>query len=259
MFGTMSKPLHAGKAAQNGLLAAELARRGFTSHPAAIEAELGFAWTQAPHFEPQQAFVFPTGEHTVDNVQFKRYASCAGTHSAIDGARKLCEEHGVSADDIQRLTIELPELLFGVCNIHRPETALEAKFSVRFTTAVALLEGDLSEQGFTDEFAHDPKVAALCERIYVEPRTNRPAEDVSTTPLTAYLRDGRQVRVCVAASQPTSDADLGEQWILLESKCRGLATPVIGGENTGILIEKLSRLEELTSIGNVIVLLGAPA
>ena len=259
MFGTMSKPLHAGKAAQNGLLAAQLARRGFTSHPAAIEADLGFARTQAPQFEPQDAFAFPMGEHAVDNVLFKRYAACAGTHSAIDAARQLREEHGVSADDIKRLTVELPELLFGVCNIQCPQTALEAKFSVRFTTAVALLGGDLNEQGFTDELTHDPRVAALCTRIDVEPRAGGSPDDISTTPLTAYLRDGRQVHACVVAGRPTPDADLGEQRMVLERKCRGLTTSVIGSENTESLIEKVSRLEELTSISDVIALLRAPA
>ena len=90
MFGTMCKPLHAGKAAYNGLLAAKLAARGFTSRTDVLECAQGFARTHSPDFNPERAFADPPGGFHIRNNLFKYHAACYLTHAPIEGARASC-------------------------------------------------------------------------------------------------------------------------------------------------------------------------
>src|SRR6201996_9169995 len=138
MFGTMCKPLHAGKAAYHGLLAARLAQRGFTARADIVECAQGFARTHSPDFHPERALATPPrGFHILNNL-FKYHAACYMTHAPIEAARKLREQHGVTPDQVERIRLSLDETCDRICNIPAPRTGLEAKFSLRLTTAMAL-------------------------------------------------------------------------------------------------------------------------
>ena len=91
MFGTMCKPLHAGKAAYHGLLAARLAQRGFTSRSDVLECAQGFARTHSPDFNPAAALAEPPGGFHIRNNLFKYHAACYMTHAPIEAARRLRE------------------------------------------------------------------------------------------------------------------------------------------------------------------------
>src|SRR5438874_6299714 len=99
-FGTMCKPFHAGKASQNGLLAARLAARGFSSRPDLVECEQGFALTHGPDFRPEAALAEPpNGFHIFANL-FKHHAACYLTHGPIESGRVVREQHNVSPEQI---------------------------------------------------------------------------------------------------------------------------------------------------------------
>src|SRR3954465_14475224 len=102
-FGTMCKPFHAGKASHNGLLAARLAARGFSSRPDMVECEQGFSLTHGPDFNPEAALAEPpSGFHIHANL-FKYHAACYLTHGPIECARSLREEHGIAPDQVARM------------------------------------------------------------------------------------------------------------------------------------------------------------
>jgi len=105
MFGTMCKPLHAGKASYHGYMAAKLAARGFTSRPDVLECGQGFARTHSPDFNPERAFDAPPNGWYVCNNLFKYHASCYMTHAPIEAARKLREQHGIAASDVERIEV----------------------------------------------------------------------------------------------------------------------------------------------------------
>ena len=138
MFGTMCKPLHAGKAAYHGLMAAKLAARGFTSRTDVVECGQGFARTHSPDFNPERAFDTPPSGWWIASNLFKYHASCYMTHAAIEAARKLREQHGFAPDQVERIAVRLEESCDRICNIPAPVTGLEAKFSLRLTTAMGL-------------------------------------------------------------------------------------------------------------------------
>ena len=123
-FGTMCKPFHAGKAAQNGLLAARLAERGFSSRTDIVECVQGFALTHGPDFVPEAALATPElGFHLFANL-FKYHAACYFTHAPIECARRLREEHRLTADMIASITLKLDASCDRVCNIPVPTDGL---------------------------------------------------------------------------------------------------------------------------------------
>src|SRR3984957_17500386 len=106
-FGTMCKPFHAGKASHNGLLAARLAARGFSSRADVIECVQGFALTHGPDFSPEAALATPkAGLHLFANL-FKYHAACYLTHAPIECARRLREEHRLVPEAIAGITLRL--------------------------------------------------------------------------------------------------------------------------------------------------------
>src|SRR6195952_1497013 len=172
MFGTMCKPLHAGKAAYHGLMAAKLAARGFTSRTDVIECGQGFARTHSPDFNPDRAFDTPPSGWWIANNLFKYHASCYMTHAAIESARKLREQRDFSPHEVERIDLRLEESCDRICNIPSPRTGLEAKFSLRLTTAMGLAGGDTSRLStFSEAVAADPVLVGLREKISFDFRT----------------------------------------------------------------------------------------
>ena len=104
-FGTMTKPLHAGKAAMNGMLAARLAARGFTANTAAIEAPQGFADTQAPDFRAGPIRPDNARAYAVEEILFKYHAACYLTHSCLEAIRTLQAAHHFTLDDVKTVTL----------------------------------------------------------------------------------------------------------------------------------------------------------
>src|SRR5215510_12283829 len=119
-FGTMCKPFHAGKASQNGLLAARLAARGFSSRADIAECVQGFALTHGPDFAPEAALAEPEGGlHLLANL-FKYHAACYLTHAPIECARRLRADHRLEPDAIAGVILRLDSSCERVCNIPAP-------------------------------------------------------------------------------------------------------------------------------------------
>ena len=174
MFGTMCKPLHAGKAAYHGLLAARLAQRGFTARADVIECAQGFARTHSPDFNPADALAEPPGGFHILSNLFKYHAACYMTHAPIEAARKLREQHGLTPDSIARIHLTLDETCDRICNIAAPRTGLEAKFSLRLTTAMALAGVDTGGlASYSEATAADPTLIALRDRVEFDFRPGR--------------------------------------------------------------------------------------
>jgi 2-methylcitrate dehydratase PrpD len=255
MFGTMCKPLHAGKAAENGLRAARLAARGFTSNPAVLETAQGFAATQAPEAHPERALAGLGEDFAIRGVLFKYHAACYGTHETIEGVLRLKELNGIRPEDVRSITLYVPRGHLAMCNIQEPATALEGKFSLRFTAALALGHGDASDQAFTDDRVREPALVALRDRVRVE--VNEGEHFTGGTQVVVELANGATLRESVDLTIPASDLDL--QWGRLVAKFRSLAAPVVGPARTGALIDAVRDLDSLASVRQLLEHAVAPA
>src|SRR5262245_3366920 len=136
--GTMCKPLHAGTAAANGLLAARLARRGFTACASVLESPGGFLATHTVAAN-EGALDHCRGRFFVREILMKEHAVCQLAHGSIDNMRRLRQSAGIAPDEIARVRLTIAESSARICDIVAPRTGLEAKFSVRTLAAMTLL------------------------------------------------------------------------------------------------------------------------
>ena len=167
-FGTMCKPFHAGKASQNGLLAARLAARGFSSRPDLVECDQGFATTHGPDFNPEAALAEPpAGFHVFANL-FKYHAACYMTHAPIECARQLRERAGCARTTSPRSPLGQRGLR---AHLQHPGAGRRArsKFSLRQTVAMALTGIDTASLGaYSVATATDPALVKLRERLELD-------------------------------------------------------------------------------------------
>ena len=208
-FGTMCKPFHAGKAAQNGLLAARLAARGFSSRPDLIECTQGFAATHAPDFFPEKALAEPKHGFHIFNNLFKYHAACYMTHAPIECGRQL-RAAGRGPRRHRRDQLSLHHATDRVCNIPAPTDGLEAKFSLRQTVAMALSGVDTASLGaYSAATATDPALVRLRERVNFDFREDYPEAGAE---IEVELKDGRKATAKFDAGIPNSDiADQGRR------------------------------------------------
>jgi 2-methylcitrate dehydratase PrpD len=238
-FGTMSKPLHAGKAASNGLLAATLAARGFTARENTLDIRQGFGDTMAEGVDIERALE-RIGElfHTQDTL-FKYHAACYGTHAPTEAALRLRLKDGFDPALIERIEINVPPNAIGMCDIPEPKTGLEAKFSVAHSVALGLLDmanGSL-ELYADDKFESEP-VAALRRKAEVIGR-----DDYASffSEVVVHQKDGKVLRQEFDIGKPIRDLD--EQEAKLATKFKALATPVIGAEHADDVVSAIAGLE----------------
>jgi 2-methylcitrate dehydratase PrpD len=252
-FGTMCKPFHAGKAAQNGLLAARLAARGFSSRADIVECVQGFALTHGPDFSPEAALAAPAaGLHLFANL-FKYHAACYLTHAPIECARRLRDEHRLTPDTIAGITLRLDASCERVCNIPAPVDGLQSKFSLRQTVAMTLAGIDTASLGvYSTENAQDPQLVGLRERIAIDWQDSWPQ---TLAELELELIGGRRVAARHDAGIPA--ADVAEQGERLAAKFDALVEPVLGAPRTRELRETIAGLDPLGDIGSLTSLASA--
>jgi 2-methylcitrate dehydratase PrpD len=250
-FGTMAKPLHAGKAATDGLLAARLAARGFTANPAVLEAPQGLAAATGA------AGATPTGARTLDlnrlkrlanqwtirDTLFKYHAACYLTHASINAAQALSGM--IAIDEIEQVEVHVAADSLQVCNIAQPSTGLEGKFSLRATTAMALLGDDTSDlAAYTDGRMHDDELVALRDRVRVVPHD---AGVGTQSRVVVTMRDGSVLEAEDDTGRPAEDLQLQRQRLL--QKFAGLARPVLGEGRATDLVTAVMALAPASEIG----------
>jgi 2-methylcitrate dehydratase PrpD len=243
-FGTMCKPFHAGKAAQNGLLAARLAQRGFSSRTDIVECVQGFALTHGPDFAPKAALAMPeAGFHLLANL-FKYHAACYFTHAPIECARRLRAEHRLIPDMIAAITLRLDGSCDRVCNIPVPVDGLQSKFSLAQTVAMALAGIDTASLDvYSAENTCDAALVGLRERVRFDWQHNWPQ---TLCELELELFDGRRLSTRHDAGIPA--ADIAEQGARLAAKFDVLVAPVLGASRARELREMISGLDNVADI-----------
>jgi 2-methylcitrate dehydratase PrpD len=251
MFGTMTKPFHAGKAAMNGLIAARLAARGFTASTSGIETAQGFAATQAPGFEAAPMRPDPAAPFAVESNLFKYHAACYMTHSAIEAVGALRATHGIGPDDLVGMTVYGREAILQVCNIAAPRNGLEVKFSIRHLTALALGGADTADlELYTEATATGSSVTATREKIVFQPKE---LASRSAAAVQLETRDGRTLIAEADVGIPATDTDA--QWTKLTVKARAIATPVIGADRVEAIIAEVAGLDEARELSGLMRLL----
>jgi 2-methylcitrate dehydratase PrpD len=161
-----SKQLHAAKAAADGLLAAYIARDGFTGATHILEGKQGMAAGMSSDADPAR-LVEELGESwAVLDTSFKFHASCRHTHPAADALLRTMQENGLAADRISRVRARVHGAAIDVLGpVTDPRTVHQAKFSMGFVLALIALRGVAGIEDFTDESIRDPELRAFHDRV----------------------------------------------------------------------------------------------
>ncbi len=252
MFGTMTKSFHPGRAAQNGLTAALLASRNFTSSDQGIEAKRGWANTlsTARHYGQITDKLGETYEILLNT--YKPFACGIVIHPAIDGCIQLRNQYNLTSTQIERVELKVHPLVLELTGKKTPQTGLEGKFSVFHAAAVAIVQGAAGEKQFSDLVVRDPAIVALRDRVVavIDPSIHEEQVRVAIT-----LKDGRRVEQYVehaigSLQRPMSDS-------ALESKFADLADGVLPKSQARRLmdlcwgVEKLAAAADLAKAGQL--------
>jgi 2-methylcitrate dehydratase PrpD len=258
--GAMSKHLHPGKAAFNGILAADLARRGFTGATRILEGERGFFRATTEQFDASR-IIEGLGTHwKIGENCYKLYACCGHTHSAIDTALDFRQQQGWIGDEaltcLARIHVETYASGYEIVKEMNPATPYQAKFSLAYGVAAGLLEGWVGLEQFTPERfttmgVADEKIAALLKRVCVtvapEVTARYPAE--WGTRITFTLNEGK-VQI-MAAAFPRGNPENPVSTEALEDKFRALVEPRYSRALAETAIQGVHQLERRHDMAEV--------
>jgi 2-methylcitrate dehydratase PrpD len=214
-FGTMVKPFHAGRAAENGVIAALLARGGFTGAKTAFEGETGIFHLIADDYDLSKIGRLgnPWGLLNVDSkkgILFKLYPCCGSGDGAIDGIFSMIEEHNIKAEGVKSIECFANEHKVRNLKYHRPLTGMEAKFSLEYWLTIALLEGKVGISQFGDQKVNDPRVQEFMKKIVFSVSPGMPRHPVK---IKINMKNGNSYTKTywppkASPENPASDEDL---------------------------------------------------
>lgn len=166
-FGSMTKPLHAGHAAEMGVRAALLAEDGFTADDAVLEGDLGYGevMTIRDGYDPSEITEGLGESWSVTDIGYKPYPSGVITHAAMDAMRELVTENDLGPETVDHISVTLEDAASEMLIHAQPENALQAKFSIEFCLAAILREGEAGIHEFTDEYVEEPETREAIDKV----------------------------------------------------------------------------------------------
>ena len=247
-FGTMCKPLHPGAAARTGLMAALMAKHGFTASPRALEAPRGFVQvvsTQADWHEvtDELGTRFEIGFNT-----YKPYACGIVVHPSIEACAKL-REQGIGPEQIARIELDVHPLVLELTGKKEPADGLSAKFSVYHGCAAGLIFGRAGEAEYADAIVARADMVALRRKVVA---TVKPGIAEDSVELRATLSDGRVVTVSIDHAVGSTARPMSDE--VLDAKFHALVDPVLGAARADELIAKARATASLPRLGALLAL-----
>lgn len=244
----MSKPLHAGRAAEGGYLAAALAAEGVTGALDILEGEAGFGRAMSGEVD-WSAATGSLGERlNIGAITVKKHGCCGHSFAAIDGALALQEEHGFAATDVEAIEVGTYATALRVCGNKTVRTPFEGKFSLAYVVAHALVHGGIALDAYEPDRLNDPEVQRLTAAVTlaVDERAEAVFPGNREALVTIRLRDGRTLSHRQPTRRGDPDAPLSDAEI--DEKFTALAAPVIGADAARDWLGRLWRLEQSTAI-----------
>ena len=255
-LGSMVKPLHAGMAARNGVVAAQLARRGYTASERSLDGPQGFlAGMDAEHttLERAVANLDSHWEILTTGITVKLYPSCAATHPTIDVLRDLRRREGITAHEVEAIEVEVDSMTPRLLIYDRPATGLEGKFSMPFCAAAAIVDGDVGIGTFDPERIQAPAIQTLLPKVtmLVDPAFDREAP-LSHTRVTVRLRGGRVLTASAAGARgyparPASEEELAAKF----AACARRSLPFDGAVRAWNALADIERIADVSTLADL--------
>lgn len=249
-FGTMSKPFHAGHAAEGAVAAVLLARNGFTGAHDILEGPNGL-------FEALGGTVNAEGLANlgkvwdINHLAVKYHASCHWTHSPIEAVLDIRNKESLDYQDIEAIEISVSEIALKTANVQQPETGLQGKFSIPYTAANALVTGKTGIQAFTDDAVRNQDIRDLIAKTQVrvvKENVDFAADVVITT------KDGK---IYTSEADVMKEfPDISEKTEKVKGKFSEIIKPILGEEMTDAFAAAVMSLDEMGNINELLEIAG---
>jgi 2-methylcitrate dehydratase PrpD len=239
---SMSKPLHAGRAAEAGVTAAHAARDGVTGSLDVLEGDAGYGKAMGDGPDWERALSTLGKDFHIARMTFKNHGCCGHTFAAIDGALVLKEKMHFSPGEVEKVEVKTYKAALDVAGYEEPRTASEARFSLKYVVATALAEGSVRLSAFDKKHLASGRTRDLMKKISVaiDPELDAafPARRAARVAITA---GGRREEFLQPTRKGDPEMPLSDRE--LEAKFLELAAPVAGKASAKKLLERLWRLE----------------
>lgn len=256
-FGTMTKPFHAGRSSESGVVAAEFAQIGWTAAPTILEAPRGFFSAAGGGYDPKSidGMLGKPWTFSSPGVSIKPHPSGSLTHPGMTEMLRLIKAHDIKPEQVQSVKVGTNHNMPNALIHHRPTNELQAKFSMEFCMAILLLERRAGLSEFTDEVVMRPDVQAMIQKVDfgVDPEAEAAGFHKMTTILTITLTDGRVIRGSAdfgrgSPAMPMSYEEVAEKFLencefakFSAQKSKQVIEMIRG-------IERVSSIRELTAL-----------
>ena len=250
-FGTMTKPLHVGLGARNGVLAAKLAGGGYTANPKAIEGGFGFYSVLHENTEIHEQAIEELGRSyalITDGLRIKPYPCGGLTHQVIDSVLELRAKRGLTAEMIDRVDVDVVKHTFDRIVFRVPQTGIQGKFCMPYLVARAIIDGKIGLHIFTDSAVRDQNVLKLAERVQMNLDSNLKKSDAAGRPcrVTVRLKNGqtftREAQHAKGGPEhPMSEAELRDKF----TEC---ALEAIDASSAAKALDYIRDLESVSDI-----------
>jgi 2-methylcitrate dehydratase PrpD len=245
-FGSMNKSFNPGRAASNGIFAALLASKNFTSSDQMIEAKRGWANTISTKQDYNEILGDLGKRYEAALNTYKPFACGIVMHPAIDAAIQLRNENKLTADQIDHVDLKVHPLVLELTGKKTPREGLEGKFSIYHAVAVALIEGAGGEKQFSDRAVTDPAVVAL--RAKVNPVVT-PGIKPAQVDMTVVLKDGRQLHRYIEHAIGSVEVPMTDKQ--LETKFSDLAEGIIPPDAIRRVMDACWNVETLPNAAEI--------
>ena len=252
--GAMSKTVHVGKACMNGIIAAELASRGFTGATRILEGDKGFVKAVAKGYD-LDALTRDFGQpYKVMTNSFKPYACCRHTHSANYAIQQLIKEKGLKAENVETILDRTYSTAVDLADNPAPKTLYGHKFSLQYCIAAALVYGDVLDNVFTEEATTNPLVQETMKKVAIKLDKAIDAEYKANPEkwiheLDVKMKDGQNHHIRV--EYPIGDFNNPFDWDMADNKFKNVTAEFLNAKEQEALLDKIHNLEKIDNINDL--------
>jgi 2-methylcitrate dehydratase PrpD len=246
VFGTMTKPFHAGKASMDGMLSALLASRGFSAPQNILDGKSNFLEIFSGGYNPNPITQGLGREYQVLKNSFKPYAACLLIHPAIEGMIWMREQAGFELDSVDQIDLEVSPLCMTVTDHSDPKNGLEGKFSIYFCAALALLEGKIQEGQFTQKKIYHQRIRDLMKKIRASDN-----DSLKETEANVVIQFKNGARLSKRIFVPKGDPENPMSYDEISYKFRSLTQDLLSDrqvEQITHIVQNLERIEEFSTL-----------
>lgn len=248
---SMLKPLHAGRAAETGVLAALAAEKGVTGVPTMLEGTRGIGAAMSRGADWDKALDGLGARYNVIDTTQKNHACCGHTFAAVDAVIALRNQHGLTPENVKRIAVGTYGKALEVANIADPKTAFEAKFSLAYCCSVALATGRVRFEAFSPERLKDPQVRGMIPKVSVtiDPAADKAFPKRRSATVEIETADGRVLKFHSPTRKgdpenPLTDSELTEKY-------RELVDGIIGERASKALLDVLWTIDSVDDLGRL--------